>query len=147
MTEARLRAAIAVLALAGLGIASYLVYARYAHVRISCATGGCETVQQSSYSELLGVPVAVLGLVGYVVVGGTAAFADDLARALGAVAAIVGLAFALYLLWAQIGPIGAFCQWCLASDAIITLLVPLTLLRLRELSDEPVRGARASRSV
>ncbi len=65
MTDRGLRAAISALALVGMGIAAYLVYARLTDTRIACATGGCETVQASRYSEILGIPIAVLGLVAY----------------------------------------------------------------------------------
>ena len=59
MTETRLRAAIAGLALVGLAIAAYLTYTRYSGAQIACATGGCEPVQQSRYAEIAGIPVAV----------------------------------------------------------------------------------------
>ena len=65
MTDGRLRAAIAALALAGAAVSAYLVYARYSGTRLACTTGGCETVQHSKYSKAAGVPVAVLGLVAY----------------------------------------------------------------------------------
>ena len=70
MTDRTLRLAIAALALAGTAIAGYLTWARYAHETLACPIGGggCETVQQSSYSELVGVPVALLGLLLYVAV-------------------------------------------------------------------------------
>jgi uncharacterized membrane protein len=126
----RLRIAIAALAVAGAGIAAYLAVVHYAHVAPVCSTGGCETVQHSSYAELAGVPVAVLGLVTYVALavlafvrGATAAFA-------ALVVSLVGVAFSGYLLWAQLGPIGAICQWCLANDVIITVIAGLSVARL-----------------
>ena len=45
MTDRALRGAVGCLALAGAGIAGYLVYARYTGTTIVYATGGCETVQ------------------------------------------------------------------------------------------------------
>ena len=56
MSERGLRAAVALLALAGAGIAAYLTYAWYAEAAIACTTGGCETVQSSSYAKLAGIP-------------------------------------------------------------------------------------------
>ena len=55
MTEGRLRAAIAILALAGAAVAAYLVYARYTGTRLACTTGGCETVQHSKYAKAAGI--------------------------------------------------------------------------------------------
>ena len=130
MTDRRLRAAILVLSALGAGVAGYLTVAHLAHVQVACATGGCETVQTSRYAELVGVPVAALGVVGYVVLAASAASGGDPARVLGFAAALAGLSFAAYLLYVQAVVLDAYCQWCLASDAILVLLVPLTLLRV-----------------
>jgi uncharacterized membrane protein len=66
MSQARLRTAVAALALVGVAIAGYLTYVHYAGVSITCSTGGCETVQHSRYAEIFGVPVALLGLLAFV---------------------------------------------------------------------------------
>jgi uncharacterized membrane protein len=131
MTDRRLRLAIVVLSTIGAGIAAYLTYAHLTNTQLACATGGCETVQHSKYSELAGIPVAALGLAGYVAMAATAAFRTDLIRAAGAVFALAGFAFAVYLIYVQIALIEAICQWCMMSDAVLALLVPATLLRLR----------------
>ena len=132
MSDRRLRAAIVVLATLGGGIATYLTVAHFAHVQVACVTGGCETVQTSRYAELGGVPVAVIGLAGYVLLAATAGFRSDLARVAGAAAALGGFVFAVYLIWVQVHVLGAICQWCMASDFLLALLVPATLLRLRD---------------
>ena len=131
MTDQALRIAVAVLALAGAGIAGYLTYAKYADATIACATGGCETVQSSEYAEILGLPVPVLGLAGYLAILATAFFAGERARLTGAALALGGLVFSAYLLVVQIVAIGAFCQWCLASDVVMLLLAAATVARLR----------------
>ena len=77
MTDRRLRAAIAVLAVLGAGIAAYLTVAHLTHTQVACVTGGCETVQNSRYSELIGIPVAAIGLAGYVLIGASAGFRSD----------------------------------------------------------------------
>ena len=91
MSEARLRVAIGSLALVGVALASYLLYVRWAGATLACTTGGCETVQASSYSKLLGVPVALLGLVAYVTIFATSLFRHDLARAAGFSIALAGV--------------------------------------------------------
>lgn len=143
MSERTLRAAIAALALAGAGVASYLVYTRYSGARIACATGGCETVQQSRYSELAGMPVAVLGLVLYLALLVTALLRGAAAAAACATLAAGGTLFAAYLLVVQIAVIDAICQWCVASDVIILAIAVLAVLRLR-LTEAP--GARVRES-
>jgi uncharacterized membrane protein len=126
----RLRAAIAALSVVGLGIAAYLTYVHYANVAPVCTSGGCETVQRSSYAELAGVPVAVLGLVGYVLLLLTTAFGDATAAPAGAFVALAGAAFSGYLLWAQLARIHAICVWCVGNDAVIGLVALLCVARL-----------------
>jgi len=131
VTDRALRIAIGVLAIAGISIAGYLTYARYAHVELICSTGGCETVQRSRYSVVAGVPVAVLGLIGFVVLLATAALPQGWAAAAGAATALAGLVFAVYLLVLQLFVIDAVCQWCVASDVAVALIAVLAALRLR----------------
>ena len=65
-TDRRLRLAAIVLAAVGLCVAAYLTYIHYEGIKPVCGLGGnCEKVQSSEWSKLAGVPVAVLGLVGY----------------------------------------------------------------------------------
>jgi uncharacterized membrane protein len=129
-TAGRVRLAAAAVALLGIGVAAYLTAVHYAHVAPICSTGGCETVQHSSYAELHGVPVALLGLVAYVVVLATTAVRGVPAAALGALVALAGAAFSGYLLWAQLARIHAICQWCVGNDAIVAVLALLCLTRL-----------------
>jgi len=131
VTDRALRIGVGVLALAGAGIAAYLTYAKYADATIACSTGGCETVQSSEYAEIVGLPVPVLGLAGYLTILATAFFAGEVARLAGAALALGGLVFSAYLVVVQIVAIGAFCQWCLASDLVIFLLAAATVARLR----------------
>ncbi|HTR33869.1 MAG TPA: vitamin K epoxide reductase family protein [Gaiellaceae bacterium] len=126
----RLRAAIAVCCAIGVGIAGYLTVIHYAHVAPVCTTGGCEKVQHSKYAELAGAPVALLGLVAYVVILATALVRGVTAALAGAFVALVGVAFSGYLLWAQLGPIGAICQWCLGNDLTILVVAGLTIARM-----------------
>jgi len=125
-----LRRATAALALAGAAIAGYLTYVHYAHVQPLCTIGGCEKVQASKYAELLGVPVALLGLAAYATLF-VLAWAWGATAALGAtLVALIGVGFSAYLLWAQLGPIDAICQWCLAQDVVMAALAVLCVTRL-----------------
>ncbi len=137
VSDRSLRAAIAVLALAGAAVAAYLVYARYSGTRIACATGGCETVQHSQYAKAAGIPVAVLGLAAYLAVFATALSARVEAAAIGAAIVLGGLAFGVYLIVIQVAVIDAICQWCLASDAILALLAIASAERLRRVAGSP----------
>ena len=131
MTEPRLRAALVVLALLGAGIAAYLTYTRYsggAPDRLA-GSGGCETVQRSEYAKLAGIPVAVLGLLGYAALLVTALLRGRNAAAAGAGIALVGAIFSAWLLYAQLALIDAICQWCIANDIVIALAAVVSVLR------------------
>jgi uncharacterized membrane protein len=130
-----------VLALAGAGVAAYLVYARYAHVQIACSTGGCETVQHSKYAKLAGIPVAVRGLAAYVAIFLTALWPRVEAAAIGTAIALGGLVFAVYLIVVQVAVIDAICEWCLASDGILFLLALACAERLRRATRRPEPAA------
>jgi uncharacterized membrane protein len=141
VSDRTLRIAIGALAVAGIAIAGYLTYARYADVQLICSTGGCETVQRSRYSVVAGMPVAVLGLIGYVVLLATAVLPHAWAAAAGAAAALAGLVFALYLLVLQLAVIDAVCQWCVASDVVVAAIAVLAVLRLRRASFSPAAAS------
>ena len=126
----RLRRAIAAFALLGAAIAAYLTYVHYAHTSPICTTGGCEKVQKSKYSELAGVPVALLGLLAYAAIIGTTLLRGVTAAFAGVLVALTGVAFSGYLLWAQIVPIGALCQWCVGNDLVITVVAVLCVARV-----------------
>ena len=127
MTDARLRAAVAVLAAAGAAVSAYLLAARGSPV---CATGGCEQVQTSSYAHVLGIPVAALGLAAYLTILASAASRSQLARVAGATVAVAAVVFSVYLLIVQLAVIGAVCEWCVASEAIAALLAPAAVWRI-----------------
>jgi uncharacterized membrane protein len=140
VSDRTLRIAIGVLALAGAAIASYLVFERYTGGAVSCSFGGCETVQRSRYSVVVGIPVAVFGLAAYLVLFALTFSRAELAHAAGLAVALAGVLFGAYLLYAQIVLIGAICEWCVASDAVVTAIAALTLLRLRPRLLEPASG-------
>ncbi len=134
MSERAARLAVAVLALAGIGIAGYLTYAHYRGIAPVCTTGGCEEVQTSEYADVLGIPVAVLGLVGYAALFVTALLRAPEAAAAGVAMALGGLGFALYLIYVQVAIIEALCIWCLASDVVMALLAVAAVLRVRAMA-------------
>jgi uncharacterized membrane protein len=132
MSDRRLRIAVAVLAVAGLGVAGYLTYVHYADLEPICAGGGggCEKVQSSDYAELAGVPVALLGLIGYAAILASLALPGEAGRFTGALLAFVGFGFSAWLTYVELFEIDAICQWCVASAVIMTALAVVTALRL-----------------
>lgn len=141
MTDRLLRTALLAVAVAGIGVASYLTYVHYEpKVLICTGSGGCETVQDSKYAVLAGVPVAVLGLAAWIAVLLLTLSASELARTLTVALALAALAFSVYLVVLQIVVIDAVCVWCMANDVVLVpVLAALALLRLRAGAVE-VRG-------
>jgi uncharacterized membrane protein len=133
VSDRSLRLAAGLVALAGLAVAGYLTWVHFDDAALVCiAGGGCETVQESEYAEIAGIPVALLGLGAYAVLLALVVFDGPNARLAAAMLAFVGLAFSMYLLALQLFVIDAVCAWCLANDAVIApLLAVLTALRLR----------------
>lgn len=125
-----LRAAALAVALAGLGIAAYLTVVHYAGGTPACAIShGCETVQQSEYAKLAGVPVALLGVAGYVAML-TCLVLD--ARPAAAFVSLAGAGFSGWLTYVEVVELQAICSWCVASAVCMTLLAGLSVTRLLE---------------
>ena len=132
MTDRALRAGLAVVAVAGIAVAGYLTYVHYQPDALICtSSGGCETVQESDYAELAGIPVALLGLIAWVAVLALVVWDSELARTLVAAIALGAAGFATYLIVLQAFVIEAWCVWCLANDVVLVpLLVILAVWRL-----------------
>ena len=131
MSDRRLRVAAIVLALIGLGIASYLTYVHYEGIHPVCGLGGdCEKVQTSEWSKLAGIPVTVLGIIGYAVIFVSLFVPGEEALIVGALTALVGFGFSAYLTYRELFTIDAICPWCVASAVVMTLLAIVMTTRL-----------------
>jgi uncharacterized membrane protein len=132
-----LRVVLGVLAAAGLLISAYLSWVHFAGVAPVCVgggSGGCETVQSSRYATVLGVPVAVLGIIGYVGLLLSAVMRSDVGVYLGFLFALVGTLFSAYLTYLEVFVIHAICQWCVASAAIMVAALICASLAARRLT-------------
>lgn len=132
MTEARIRAVSAALAVLGIGVASYVAITEFGGGTPVCAIGGgggCETVAQSEYSHLAGINVAALGIGGYVALLVSAALRGDPGRFGAFLFSAIGFGFSAYLTYLELFVIDAICQWCVASAVLMTLLFALGCMR------------------
>ena len=133
------RVATIVVALAGLAIAGYLTTVHYAGADPVCAIAhGCEVVQSSAYAKLAGIPVALLGLLGYAGILVTLLRDDETARTATALLALGGAGFSAWLTYVEIARIDAICIWCVGSAICMLLLAGLSVARvLSAPSDRP----------
>jgi uncharacterized membrane protein len=137
IAPARWRTSLALLlSAAGLGLSAYLTAAHFlgsqALVCPATQTINCEVVTTSAQSHILGIPVAVLGLAFYLVVTAinlpVAWRAQDRRVHLARLALIaVGMAFALYLVAAELLIIDAICLWCTSVHVVTFALFVLTM--------------------
>jgi uncharacterized membrane protein len=120
------------LAALALGISIYLSITWYSDTAPACVggSGGCETVQSSDYSELAGIPVPLIGAIGYGLIALSLLVPGDAGRMAGALLALVAVGFSLYLTYLELFVIDAICQWCVASAVASVLLAVTAVARL-----------------
>jgi uncharacterized membrane protein len=130
-SERNLRILAAALAIAGIGVATYIAIAESGGGAPKCLAGGsgCETVADSHYSHLAGINVAVLGIAGYVLLLVAALAPGDPGRFGGFLTALVGFGFSAYLTYLELFVIDAICQWCVASAVLMTLSLAVACTR------------------
>jgi len=134
----RLRTACLVVAGLGLGVAIYLTYAHYAGIDPACGIAhGCATVQASEWAEIGGIPVALLGVFGYVLIFAALLLPGETARLAAVGLAWTGFGFSVYLTYIELEKIDAICQWCVVSAACMTALATLTTVRFLRADDLP----------
>ncbi|HEY1265097.1 MAG TPA: vitamin K epoxide reductase family protein [Terriglobales bacterium] len=125
MPSSRLYNAVSIVGVAGVTVSSVSLYHHYGSSQSSfCDFGGsfnCDMVNRSIYSTVLGVPVALIGILGYALIFGLASFQrgkPETAKMLLAACA-VGLGFALYLTYVEAFVLTVWCILCLSSLGLI----------------------------
>jgi uncharacterized membrane protein len=135
------RMIIAVLALLGVLISAYLTLHKFGYIgTLVCGTGSCETVQTSKWAVIMGVPVPLLGLIGYIVILGTAIAGlqatATISRPIGItllVLATGAFLFSIYLSYLEKFVIHAWCRWCVGSATVATLIWICSLVEWKRL--------------
>jgi uncharacterized membrane protein len=126
-----------VLCLAGLGVATYLTIAHYdTGVSLACPDTGvinCAKVTTSSYSKILGIPVAVLGLAFFVFMLPLQTpwawrSTNRLLRMVRMGSCVVGIGFVLWLVYAELIKIGNICIYCTSVHALTFIIFVTTAL-------------------
>ncbi len=126
-----------VLAVLGLLVAVYMTIFKLTDNQTMClGNGGCSVVNNSVYSEVYGIPVAVVGALGYAAIlliltqSRRWAFLSRNATLVAFGLCLAGFLFTAYLIYVEIALIHALCPFCLASQAIMTLLFAVAVVRL-----------------
>lgn len=134
------------LSVIGVGVSSYLTYEKLSGGELVCLGGGqgCETVQNSPYSQIGPVPVAALGLLGYLLFGIVTILQmreslwerRRLLAGLNFGLALGAFLYSLYLTYLEVFVIYAICTWCVVSAVLVTLILIGALWELGVLSKE-----------
>ena len=132
-----LRRVMLVLTIIGLGVATYLTIIHYAGLKPACTAGqSCIKVQTSQWSKLDGVPVALLGLIGYVGILASLLAPDREEIRLATLGlTLIGVGFSGYLTYRELFSIHAICEWCASSAVILALLFVSACIRYVTVSD------------
>jgi uncharacterized membrane protein len=135
--EIRLRQITIALAILGLLVATYMtVYKLTDNDAMCIGSGGCSVVNASRYSEVNGIPVALIGMGGYAAILALlflerrpGFFQENGTMILFGIS-LVGFLFTLYLIFVEIVLIKAYCPFCLTSQAVMTIIFILSVTRL-----------------
>ncbi len=126
------------LSVLGIGLSGYLTYLYYikAQATFCLAGSGCDTVRESSYSAILGIPIAVFGVIGYLFIFIVSLISIQYRTRwlLLYFASLAGFAFSSYLTYIELFVIKAVCPYCVASAVIITGILITLLLGKSDLS-------------
>jgi uncharacterized membrane protein len=135
-----------VLCLAGIGASAYLTVEHYSsspsYACPESATINCLKVTTSSYSELLGIPVALLGLLFFLAMTPLCLpiawrWDNPWVPRLRLAGITLGVAFVIYLVWAELFRIDAICLWCTGVHVVTLALFAVVMLdaALRPIED------------
>ena len=124
-------------AITGMAISIYMFVFKTLSIDAMClGNGGCSTVNASPYSEIYGIPVAAVGLIGYLAIMGSlilenySTFFEDNGPLLEFGMGLVGVVYSAYLTYLEVYVIHAVCPFCVASAVTITLCFVFALIRL-----------------
>ncbi len=128
------------LSLIGLINAAYLSWTRLSNTTIYCGPGSnaCDAVSNSVYGYVLGIPVAYLGLLTYLALGGLLLLEQrvEFFKTNGPLAvfglALFGTLFSGYLQYASLFRLREVCPYCVLNAVTIATLLVFAILRLRQ---------------
>lgn len=125
------------LVIIGLLVSIYMtIYKITSNNKMCLGSGDCSTVNSSIYSEVNGIPVAALGIIGYAAILALhyletkqGYFKNNAALLIFGLA-LTGFLFTLWLIYVEVALIKAICPFCLTSQAAMTLICVISVIRL-----------------
>jgi uncharacterized membrane protein len=122
----------------GLLDSGYLSYSKLNSLHLVCSPniGDCNSVNASQWSYVFGIPVAYLGFLAYLAIllilvfGPKIRLISPYVDYLFFFASLVGFLFSVYLTYIEAAVLHTFCQWCLISAGMITILFSISVIKL-----------------
>jgi uncharacterized membrane protein len=137
MMNKRLTQITIVLTTLGLLVSIYMtIYKITLNNKMCIGSGGCETVNTSIYSSINGIPVAAVGIFGYVALLGILLLESKIAflKSNGSMVffsiALIGFFFTLWLIYVEVALLDAYCPFCITSQITMTLIFILSVIRV-----------------
>ena len=135
--DKRLRQITIALTIIGLLVSIYMTIYKVTNNETMCiGSSGCSEVNASRYSEVNGIPVAVLGVAGYAAILALlfleqrpGMFQQNGSMLFFGVS-LLGFLFTLYLIFVEVALIKAYCPFCLTSQAVMTIIFIISVIRL-----------------
>ena len=126
-----------ILVVIGLLVSIYMtIYKVTSNDALCLGSGDCSTVNASRYSEVYGIPVATVGIAGYLAIllvywyEKRDKFFEKNGPMLVFGMALTGFLFTLYLIYIEFAILKAYCPFCLASQSAMTLIFIISVIRL-----------------
>jgi uncharacterized membrane protein len=135
--EKRLSQLAIILTIIGLLVSIYMtIYKITSNDSMCIGSGDCKTVNASRYAEVYGIPVAVLGVVGYsailavLLLERRPGFFQQNGALLFFGLSLTGFLFTLYLIFVETVLIKAYCPFCITSQTAMTIIFIISVIRL-----------------
>lgn len=120
---------------------TYLTIIKFTHSPIYCTPGlgNCEAVQNSQWSTIWGIPIALFGAMAYLVLllcfvfEGRISILEKYSQYIVFGISFFGFLFSLYLTYLEFFVLYAICQWCILSAICMTVVFITTIIPLKEL--------------
>jgi len=135
--DKRLQQITIALAILGLLVSIYMtIYKITSNDNMCLGSGDCSTVNASRYAEVNGIPVALIGVLGYAAIIGihwlerkNEFFEDNGSMILFGIS-LIGFLFTLWLVYVEIALIKALCPFCVTSQITMTIIFILSIIRV-----------------
>ncbi len=121
----------------GLLVSVYMTIYKLTENNAMCVgSSDCRTVNESRFSEIYGIPVALVGVGGYAamiaihLMENRSKFLRDNATMILFALSLMGFLFTLYLIYVEVALLKAFCPFCVTSQTAMTFIFAISVIRL-----------------